>query len=400
MIATDRCSATGIGTRRFANAAAFWLSAALALAGCRAPAPTGGGGVRVHTAPPPSADERYCAWYGARRGDVLYFGEAPFWSAMRAAGDRPDADLDRAGPQPVGRFDLAGERLLPALDVGAANDGAGRSGVWDVFASDDGTLWFTTFFERAGALDLANGRTRGLALGRALNELAPGPDGTLLATRYGSGEAAAGAGTGDGEVIAIAPDGRLARRWALEAPPGYRVAPKTPAWDAARRELWVTTDLLPDGSWPADAAADAPILHDAYRLADDGRLIERIAAPEIHFVAAGPDATLYLAEASGARLALRVRPPPGAGPDRLVALDDAFAATLDFVQDVQLADDGRVVVTRWSGRIHVLHPDGALRSAQLPALAEGGLYYTAVLHGERLCATYCAGVSVVCIDAP
>ena len=29
-----------------------------------------------------------------------------------------------------------------------------------------------------------------------------------------------------------------------------------------------------------------------------------------------------------------------------------------------------------------------------------GLYYTAVLHGDRLCATYCADVTVVCVNAP
>ncbi len=404
-IHASRARAAGI-----ANPVAFAgaLAAALALAasGCRAPtpgAPGPAGGLRVHTAPAPSDAERYCAWYGARRGDRLYFGEAPFWWAMREAGGEPAADLERAGPQRVGRFDLARERLLPPLDVGAANGGAGRSGVWDVFADAAGTLWFTTFFERAGAVELATGRVWPLDLGRALNELAPGPDGALLATRYGSGEeAAAGAepASGDGEVIAIGPDGGVRARWSLPAPPGYRVAPKTPAWDAARGELWVTTDLLPDGSWPSGAGADAPIRHDAYRLAADGRLLERVAEPEIQFVAAAADGTLYAAEVSGRALALRVRPPPGAGGERVVALDAAFPVEVDFVQDLQIADDGRVALTRWSGVVHVLEPGGATHEVRLPRLDPDGLYYTAVLHGGRLCATHCADVSVVCVDAP
>jgi hypothetical protein len=41
-----------------------------------------------------------------------------------------------------------------------------------------------------------------------------------------------------------------------------------------------------------------------------------------------------------------------------------------------------------------------VRSVSLPRLDPAGLYYTAVLHGDRLCATYCADVTVVCVDAP
>src|SRR5512138_3135882 len=46
----------------------------------------------VVTAPAPARDgETDCAWYGDRGGDVLYFGESSFWSALRAKGD-PAAD--------------------------------------------------------------------------------------------------------------------------------------------------------------------------------------------------------------------------------------------------------------------------------------------------------------------
>lgn len=365
------------------------LLVALALVSCVAPAAGPGepDGPRIYNAPAPSSEERYCAWYGARDGDRLYFGQAPFWSAMRRAGGDPAADLRRRGPQWIGRFDLAHERLLPPLRVDAANDGKGRSGVWDVHV-DAGRLYFTTFFEQAGSVDLASGRVRALALGRALNELAEGPDGALLATRYGSGEA-----EGSGEVIAFGPDGRLRDRFRLEPPAGYRVAPKTPAWDPARGELWVTTDLLPDDP-------EAPIRHDAYRIDAEGRTLERIAEPEIQFVARGPDGALYRAELRGRELALRVVPLPGAGPEAQLPLDAEFPAEHDFVQDIQPADDGRVVVTRWSGRVHVLQPDGSLRAADLPRLDPEGLYYTAVVRGDRLCATHCADVTVVCIDAP
>ena len=59
---------------------------------------------------------------------VLYFGEAAFWSAKASAGGDPTADLQRAGPQLVGRFDLAGERWLPPLEVGEPGEPLGRLG--------------------------------------------------------------------------------------------------------------------------------------------------------------------------------------------------------------------------------------------------------------------------------
>jgi len=352
-------------------------------------------GVAIATAPAPSAEERYCAWYGSPGDDgVLYFGQAAFWSAMAAAGGDPEADLRRAGPQLVGRFDLTAERLLPPLPVG---DASSRSGVWDVLAAPDGRIWFTTFFEAAGSVEPGTGRVRRLALGGGLNELAPGPDETVLATRYGSGTREGG----DGEVIAIAPEGDVARRWPLDAAPGFLVAPKTPAWDPHRHVLWLTTDLLPVAEG-ADGAgeANAEDRHDAYRIEADGTVRVLAEPPELQFVAAGPDGTLYQALAQGSSLQLRVVPPPGGPPPRSLALDDAFDADVDFVQDIQPAGDGRVAVTRWSGRVDVLHSDGSVRGVRLPRPDPAGLYYTAVLHGDRLCATYCADVSVVCADAP
>ncbi len=43
---------------------------------------------------------------------------------------------------------------------------------------------------------------------------------------------------------------------------------------------------------------------------------------------------------------------------------------------------------------------GAVETVTLPAGGAGSLYYTAVLTGDRLCATRCADVEVVCRAAP
>jgi hypothetical protein len=212
----------------------------------------------------------------------------------------------------------------------------------------------------------------------------------VLATRYGSGQD----DVGDGEVIAFDSAGQIEAEWRPAPPRGYRIAPKTAAWDAERGELWVTTDLLP----LADGAA---IRHDAYVLDRRGASERRIATPEIQFVAVASDGTLLSAALEGRTLRLHVAPPPGAPrAASSVALDAHFPAGLDFVQDIQPAADGRVVVTRWSGRVHVVERSGRHQSVDLPRLDPDGLYYTAVLHGDRLCATYCADVSVVCVDAP
>ena len=126
----------------------------------------------------------------------------------------------------------------------------------------------------------------------------------------------------------------------------------------------------------------------------DGRERRRIERPEIQFVAFAADGTGYRAEREASRLWLHVAPPGAAGAR--LPLDDAFAADLDFAQHIQVSRDGRAVVTRWSGFVHVVGPRHATRTLRLPALEPHGLYYSSVLAGERVCATYCADVSVVC----
>lgn len=363
------------------------LPALVLLIGCTgAEAPRG---VSVVTAPAPSGSERYCAWYADREGDLLYVGEAPFWSAMRASGGDPTADLATAGPRPIGRFDLAAERWLPPLD--ATREGS-RSGVWDVHVHRDGQVYFTSFYEPGGRIDPRSGDvTHFDAAGPGLNELAPGPGDRVLVSRYGAGADHASDG---GELLTLDPAGEVAHRWPLPAPAGYRVAPKTPAWNPVRRRLVATTDLIPrDGG---------ELRHDAFQLDAEGAAWERSRDPELQFVAATADGTEYRVEAhAGGGLWLRRIDPPGASRgERQVLLDPRFPAAVDFAQDLKFAADGRAVVTRWSGVVHVVDASGAVATLRLPRLDPDGLYYTAVIRGNRVCATHCADVTVVCADSP
>jgi hypothetical protein len=343
---------------------------------------------RIYIDEAPSSVERYCAWYGDARDAVLYFGTAAFWSAMRSHGNDPMADLLAEGPVAIGRFDLRREQMLEPLEVGAAGN---RSGVWDVLAHPNGRIYFTTFYESAGYTEVPSGRFVRLPnLGAGLNELALGPDASVLASRYGS----AFEDDGSGAIVSFDADGVLLAEFPLRAPDGYRVAPKTIAFDPVRREIWVTTDLLP-------IVPGNPQRHDAYVLSERGEELLRIAEPEIQFVAFAEDGTGYRAEVEGRNLWLRVSA-AGEGPEggRRILLDAQFAAALDFVQDIELASDGRAVVSRWSGWIHVVDSPSQVRSTRLPQFDDDGLYYSAVAEGDRICATYCSNVSVVCRDIP
>lgn len=364
------------------------VTAALLLSAC-APGPaTAPASVQRETV---EAPERYCAWYGTQHAGVLYFGEAAFWSAARAHGGDPRADLLEPGPQPIGRLALESGELLEPIQVGVPGE---RSGVWDVLVTSEERLFFTTFFEESGWVDLRRSVVHRLGdESVGWNELAPGPGGSLLATRYGHPER-------PGALLVLDAMGRLLAEHPLSAPPGTLAAPKTPAWDPARRWFWITLDLLPGPG----AGSGAQARQDARVLDAEGREIARYAEPELQFVAFGSDGTGYLVEREGTRLLLRILDPGAAGPGpaaprelgRRVVLDADFPAALDFAQDIQLAPDGRVVVTRWSGRVHVVGPRDRVRTLALPRLAPDGLYYTAVLHGDRICATHCGGVEVVC----
>lgn len=353
------------------------------------------GAPQVWTAPPPSEREPYCAWYGAAREGVLYFGEAAFWGATRAAGGDPTADLREPGPQLVGRFDIANAAPLPPLHVFGLLGEADRSGVWDVLAWPDGRLYFTTYFEAAGVVETSSGLAdRFENLGVGLNELAPGPDGTILASRYG------GANGENGSVLWFTPEGALVAEHRLAGGADEVVAAKSVAFDPRRRQIWVNTDVLPKNG--------GPVGHDARVLDLEGRELARIEDPEIQFFVFDADGTGLRVERIGRRLLLRVIPAGASSAvsssGRTMLLDDAFHAESDFAQDLTRGDDGRVVVTRWSGRVHVIELAGGgparAWTLALPRHADGSLYYTGVIAAGRLCATECAGVTVTCIDAP
>jgi|GEM_PF-832881 len=394
------------GASEYCAAAFFGILLSLLASACQ-PAPPflEPARARVYTAPPPSPDERTCAWFGdaSEKDGVLYFGESAFWAAYQASGGDPEADLRVPGPQLLGRFQLGRHRFLPALDVGRPSS---RTGVWDVLVHPGGRVFFTTFFDLAGWVDPRQGTLRHLPeAGLGLNELALGWDGRVLVTRYGY------ARDSRGSVVVLDPDGIVEAEYPLRSPPGTRVAAKSVAFDPLRREIWVNTDLLPlargdraavASGRPAGVGPTHPeaIRHDVRILSRAGREILRLERPEVQFMTFSSDGTGYFAELEGPRLRLRIRPPERAESPvltgRIVALDDDFPVGLDFVQEIRPGAAGRVVVTRWSGRIHVVGPEGGVRDLQLPREGGRGLYYTGILHGQEVCATRCDAVSVVC----
>ena len=347
--------------------------------------------------PAPSADERYCAWYGDARGGTLYFGQAPFWWAMRESGGDPLADLHAVGPQRIGQFDLASRSAGASLDVTRA---AARSGVWDVLPHENGWVYFTTLYELAGAVKPSTGDVRWFEpLGTGLNELAPGPEGTILATRYGGGQGDAG---GNGSLVLFSPDGLLINEYPLTAPAGDTIAPKTPAWDELASRYWVTTDLI-----ARDPSAPAPNTdHPTLVLDESGAEIARLHEVEVQFVRFSPDGRGVAAFVSGSSLRLATLgagPPtarvhPGAG----LELDAQFPRSFDFVQDISFGPNGEAVVTRWGGLLHVIASDGSTRTVQLPRDDPQALYYSGALapDGRTVCATRCRDVAVVCRTLP
>lgn len=414
----DRHASDGGGAAVGGGLAIVLAITTLACLPAPAPHPQAAAPVRVHAAPAAASDadsdERYCAWYGESSAErVLYFGQAAFWSSYRAAGLDPRADLATAGPRRIGRFDLEARRFLEPIETGPRLDGSpARSGVWDVLPLV-GRVWFTSYFEEAGFVDLDTGEVTLLPGSRFWNELALGP---AVATRQGSSTRTrdwllvsryADASEGGGAVLVVDPDGRvaatLALRPRLEAPPGTSLAPKTPAWDPVAREIWVTTDRLPLP--PADDE-NTPFAHPTLVLDLSGRELRRYGTPEdpveVQFVRFDRRGLGYLAVARDGRLELLVLR-PGERHERLdampaVVLDEHFASGLDFAQDIQLAPDGSALVTRWSGRVHQVTPTrGQVRSWVLPR-DEDALYYTAVAGGAdgSICATRCGDVEVVC----
>ncbi len=333
--------------------------------------------------------QRPCAWYGARNKGLLYFGEAAFWNALRETGE-PTAVLKSSGPQRIGRFELDPEpRMLAPIQVAADRP----SGVWDVFPHPNGRLYFTTFFESAGYVDLEDNRVKRFPdLGTGLNEWATGPDNSLFVTRY-----AAASGTGSGSILWIDPEGNSLGEIPLRASSNdTQIAPKTVAWDPRREEVWVTTDVIPQRT--------GPLAHPTLVLNLDGQERLRIQDFEIQFVRFGSDGTGYLALTADGALFLGILAPSSAAANphaiKRIMLEPHFASDYDFAQGMEFAEDGRVIVTTWSGGVYVVDPktNQAVQRLAFPRLDENGLYYTAVLAESHLCATYCSDLAVVCTE--
>jgi hypothetical protein len=226
--------------------------------------------------------------------------------------------------------------------------------------------------------------------GHGLNELALLPDGRVLATRYGAKD---GAG---GSLVVLDEAGAIQAEHALVAALGEKVAAKK-----RRLRPGPRGGLGQHGPPPRRRRADAPRCPD--RRPRERRELARFTAPQLQFPQFGPDGRGYFAWLAGRRLLLQITEPGAAtGPDagRVLLLDDVFAAGLDFVQDLHVQRDGRAVVTRWSGHVHVIDTDDRMRTVELPRTVADGLYYTAVARRDRVCATYCAGVRVVCATLP
>ena len=343
----------------------------------------------VFTSPPPAGAKRPCSWYGARDEGVLYFGEAAFWNALRETGE-PTADLKSSGPQRIGRFQLSPKpRMLAPIQVAPNRP----SGVWDVFPHANGRLYFTTFFGSAGYVELKDNRVKRFPeLGTGLNEWAAGPHDSLFVTRY-----AADAGAGGGSLLWMDPEGNSLGEIPLHASSKEtQIAPKTVAWDPQREEIWVTTDVLPQRTGPQ--------AHPTLVLNLDGQERLRIKDFEIQFVRFGSDGTGYLALTDNGALFLGILEPSPAAADpvtiKRIVLEPHFASDYDFAQGMEFAEDGRVIVTTWSGGIYVVDPEenSAVQSLTFPRLDGDGLYYTAVLAENHLCATYCSDLVVVCTE--
>ncbi len=366
-----------------------------ALAAVR-PAATGPASFRAPTAN--TGEEPYSAWFGDvdRERGVLYFGLSPFWTLFWQTGGDPTADRALPGDWLIGRFDLAGQRFLPPLRVRSARDGA-RSSVWDVLAHSNGRVYFTTFLEAFGSVR-ADGSDVRLwpGLGTGLNEMVEGPDGNLFVTRYADDPLPQGR-TGSGAVAVISPEGQLLREFRFPGPAGTYTAPKSLAVDPSTGEIWLNTDTFGPGS---------AVVHEALRLASDGRVLERTSGPaELHFPVFDSNGRGFFAESVGDRLRVRVRE---RGQD-LATLDLGPRPPLDFVQEVRVSPDGGAILATWRGRAWRVRPrDGGFEVAEigfeLPPECrppEGrSLLYTAMVHDGAAFATLFCGARVLRAPLP
>ncbi len=348
-------------------------------------------------------EEEFCAWFGDAREGVLYFGISAFWNEYRRDGNNPLADLDRTGPLQIGRYDLERLRFLPPLTI-ATKDAP--TGSWDVLAHPNGRIYFSSLFDLSGSIDPRSGEVeRFVEAGLGLNELALGPNRKILASRYASEESGK-----SGSVVLLSETGKVEKEFSLRSPPGYLTSPKTVAYDPSMQRIWVVSDLVPHEA-QTPSGQSAKFRYDTRILNLEGHELVAIEAPEILFVRFDDAGTGYLAIRNARKLELQILPSRTALPMQAILHDETLRnfgtrillsenfSPYDFVQEITLSGK-QVVLTSWSGEVHVWNSDGATWHAQLPIRDEISLYYTGVIHGAHLCATYCADVAVSCIPLP
>lgn len=356
-------------------------------------------------APAATSEEEFCAWFGDARDGVLYFGVSAFWNEYRRDGNNPLADLERTGPLWIGRYDLERLKFLPPLV--AALRGA-PTGSWDVLAHPNRRIYFSSLFDHSGSVDPHSGEVQRFEeAGLGLNELTLGPNQSILASRYVSEE------TGrSGSVVLLSESGKIEKEFPLRSPSGYLTSPKTVAYDSARQRIWVVSDLVPSTT-ASQVGKPAKFRYDARVLDLEGRELLRIEAPpEIFFVRFAADGSGYLAIRNANKLELQILPPNIALPSTPILRDEDLRSLgarivlnenfspYDFVQEISFGKQKQVVLTSWSGEIHILDTDGKAKRMPLPNPDESGLYYTGVMHGAHLCATYCLDVAVTCAPLP
>jgi hypothetical protein len=378
---------------RAAAIALLALGGALAgLSGCaRSREPLGPGRLATEVFEMPPANrgaEAYSAWFADRGGSVLYFGLSPFWELLDAGG--PSADLREPGDHLIGRFDLARERFLPPLRVRAGGPDV-RGSVWDVLVHSSGRVCYTTFFEESGCADPDTGAVHYFpaALGAGLNEISEGPGGHLYVTRYTRPPA------GSGAVVVLAADGTRLRELALPASELGQPAAKSVAVDPLSGEIWVNTDTF---------APDGGISCEWLRLAPDGTVLERGAAPELLFMRFDARGRGWFAEADGEALRVRVRH----NGRELASAALGSRSPLDFVQDIQFAGEETAVLALWSGRVALLRLSGGRISVTWTSLEKPpacrpprrSLLYSAVLFGSRVYASLQCGPKILARDVP
>ena len=249
--------------------------------------------------------------------------------------------------------------------------------MWDVLAVGE-RIYFARFFGSPGWIDRSgHGGAVWEHLGSGTAELAAGPEETLLFADYAHSR-----------LLSVSKDGENLKVFPLTGPGTLQIAPKSVAYDPVRREIWAIADRLASNG---DAKT-----RDALVLDDAGELLRHITDREVQFATFAEDGVGAVVDVVGDSLWLRFRD-AGETAFRDILLDPQFPRTADFAQDIVLTRSEGVVdgvVQRWSGIFHRFGSQGAVTTGHLGD-GRGGLFYTGVPVGDRVCATLCRDATVI-----